>query len=327
MKGLEKKTNLGHCMVEKHKEEFCMKAVLFVGHGSREKEGNDQIVQMVTNIKNQVSNEWLVETCFLELAEPDMATGISTCVARGATSIAIIPMMLFAASHSKLHIPFAIDQARKKYPSVTFTYGRPIGVHHEMVSICKERLEEVMKETGIAKEEVGLVLLGRGCSDEDANSDLYKLSRLLREKLAVKRIEPAFIAVTEPSLEESVETLLTLGAKKVIVLPYLLFTGVLMNRLKAKMEDLQTQLPQVQLALASYIGFHPKLQNMFFERMNEAGTDSVLMNCDTCRFRVEAAEQMDHPHHDHEHNHHHDYGHHHHHHHGVNHQEGNKVSQ
>lgn len=287
-----------------------MKAVLFVGHGSREKKGNNQIVQMVTNIAKQVSNDWIIETCFLELSQPDMSTGFSRCVTRGATSIAVIPMMLFAASHSKLHIPFAIDEARKKYPSVTFTYGRPIGVHHEMVSICEERVAEVMEETGIAKEEVGIVVLGRGCSDEDANSDLYKLSRLLRKKLAIKRIEPAFIAVTEPSLEESVDTLLALGSKKIIVLPYLLFTGVLMKRLKAKMEDLQTQLPQVQLGLASYIGFHPKLQNMFIERMIEAGTDSVHMNCDTCRFRVEAAEHMDHHHHDHDHGHHHDVNHH-----------------
>ncbi|MGI8384624.1 sirohydrochlorin chelatase [Robertmurraya sp. P23] len=281
-----------------------MKAVLFVGHGSREKEGNEQVVQMVRNIKNQMSAEWIVETCFLELTDPNMDTGISRCLAQGATSIAIIPMMIFAASHSKLHIPFAIDEARKKYPSVTFTYGRPIGVHKSMVEICEQRIEEGMDVTSVAKDDIGVVLLGRGCSDGGANSDLYKLARLLREKLSIKKMEPAFIAVTEPSLEESVTTLLILGAKKVIVLPYLLFTGVLMKRLEEQMVKLQTQLPQIQLTLASNLGFHPKLEKVFMERMDEAISDSVMMNCDTCRFRMEAAEHMAH-HHDHDHHHHH----------------------
>jgi sirohydrochlorin cobaltochelatase len=285
-----------------------MKAVLFVGHGSREKEGNEQVVQMVTNIKNQVK-EWIIETCFLELADPDIDKGITRCLDQGATNIAIIPMMLFAASHSKLHIPFVIDEAKKKYPSVTFTYGRPIGVHKEMVEICEQRVTEVMDVTNMEKEDVGVVLLGRGCSDGDANSDLYKLSRLLREKLSIKKIEPAFIAVTEPSLEESVNTLITLGAKKVIILPYLLFTGVLMKRLEEQIVGLQTQLPYVQLTLASYLGFHPNLEKVFIQRMNEAVTNSVMMNCDTCHFRMETAKHMDHHHH-----HHHDHAHHHHHH-------------
>ena len=41
----------------------------------------------------------------------------------------VIPIILFAAGHAKIHIPSAIDDAKLKYPLVKFTYGRPIGVH------------------------------------------------------------------------------------------------------------------------------------------------------------------------------------------------------
>jgi len=310
-----------------------VKAVLFVGHGSRESKGNEQVIMMVENIKKQLEKDLLIETCFLELAAPDMDTGIARCVEQGATSVAVIPMMLFAASHSKLHIPFAIDEAKKKYPNVRFTYGRPIGIHEDMLAICQARLEEVMPIQSFESEGAAVVLLGRGSSDPDANSDLYKLSRLLSEKLAIRQIEPAYVAVTYPSLEERVKAFVALGAKKVIVLPYLLFTGVLINRLEKEMADLQELYPTIELSLASYLGFHRNLEKVFMERMEEALTDTVKMNCDTCQFRLKAIEGIDlhHHHHHHDHNHdHHDHEHHEHHH-GHNHHhhesEKEKVSQ
>ena len=41
----------------------------------------------------------IVEACFLELAEPDIATGGSRCVARGATRVLMVPYFLSAGVH------------------------------------------------------------------------------------------------------------------------------------------------------------------------------------------------------------------------------------
>src|SRR5690606_15295888 len=106
-----------------------MKAVLFVGHGSRDEEGNEEIRQFVKNMQPKFSKDLLIETCFLEFGKPSIMTGIENCINRKASEIYLIPIILLPAGHSKIHIPAEIDEAKEKFPNVSFTYGRPIGIH------------------------------------------------------------------------------------------------------------------------------------------------------------------------------------------------------
>lgn len=152
--------------------------------------------------------------------------------------------------------------------------------------------------------DTAVLLLGRGGSDPDANSDLFKIARLFWEKSNFKMVESAFMGVTAPLVDEGIERCIRLGAKKVIVLPYFLFTGVLIKRLEGMMVQFQTQFPDVECKLAGYFGYHPKLQTIIKERVDEALRDEVKMNCDTCQYRLNAGEHLHHHHHGHEHHHH-----------------------
>ncbi|MGM0873764.1 MAG: sirohydrochlorin chelatase [Bacillota bacterium] len=294
-----------------------MKAVLLVGHGSRDPEGNAQVRQTIDELKPQLDQGLLIETCFLEFETPTIEQGIQTCVEKGATSVFIIPMMLLAAGHSKIHIPAAIDEAKVKYPEVNFTYGRPFGIHEETMEICKNRLEEVGENIIEPEQDTAVILLGRGGSDPDANSDLYKIARLLWEKLNYRLVEPAFMGVTDPLIKEGVERCIKLGMKKIVILPYFLFTGILIKRLENMIEEFEHDHPGIEFKLAGYFGFHSRLKTILKDRIEEALQGSVKMNCDTCLYRIEAMEHIDHHHHHdhdhHHHDHHHDHDHEHHH--------------
>jgi sirohydrochlorin cobaltochelatase len=295
-----------------------MKAILFVGHGSRDLEGNNQVREFIEAMKSTWEESILVETCFLEFERPNVNHGIDICVEKGADHIVVIPIMLLQAGHSKIHIPAAIDEAKKKYPFVRFTYGRPIGIHEETFEILKTRLTEVGENLEHLGEDTAVLLLGRGGSDPDANSDLYKIARLLWEKTNYKIVEPAFMGVTNPLVNEGIERCLKLGAKKVIILPYFLFTGILIKRLEEMMVTFQHQYPALEFKLAGYFGYHPKLQTILIDRVEEALGEEVKMNCDTCQYRLNVMEHIHHHHHhDHDHDHHdhhhHDHGDHHHH--------------
>ncbi|WP_139488619.1 sirohydrochlorin chelatase [Brevibacillus dissolubilis] len=298
-----------------------MEAILFVGHGSREQAGNEQLVaftQQVEEILRGQSDVPIYETCFLELTTPTIATGIRRCVERGATRVALVPLMLFSAGHAKIHIPHEIDEAKEKYPHVTFTYGRPFGVHEKMMEIVQDRLSAVQAEvaaasaenaTDIAKEETAILLVGRGSSDPDANSDMYKIGRLLWESAGVAEVELAFMGVTRPTLEEGLERSLRGGMKKVIVMPYLLFTGVLMNRLRDAIEAFREKHPGVAVEMTEFLGFHEQLAHLTAERAMEALEGRAVGNCDMCVFRKMAPVDHHHHHHDHDHDHHHDHDH------------------
>ncbi|WP_051331178.1 sirohydrochlorin chelatase [Aneurinibacillus terranovensis] len=291
-----------------------MKAVLFVGHGSKDPQGNAEILAFVEKFKGELDVP-IIETCFLEFAHPGINEGIDNCLKQGAAEVVVIPMMLFPAGHSKIHIPAAIDHARAHYPHVSFTYGRPIGIHDGVFSILEARLNEAGFNTEEESGDTAILIVGRGSSDPDANGDVYKLSRLLWERLHVRWVETCFIGVTAPSVEEGIERCLALGAKRVVLVPYLLFTGILMKRMEEKLVTFRSAYPDRAFVMTEYLGFHPALHEIFLERAREALQDEVKMNCDTCQYRLFAVKQLN-LHHDHDHDHghyHHDHGHHHHH--------------
>ena len=194
-----------------------MEAILLVGHGSRDPEGNVELLRFADMVRSKAP-QFLIETCFLEFAKPNIDQGIANCVAQGATRVVLVPIILFAAGHAKLHIPDAIDHAKRKYPNVQFVYGRPIGVHQKVINILKSRLAEAGYTAGLEgnarDQQTAVLLLGRGSSDGDANSDFYKMARMFWEQVPVKWAESSFIGVTEPSFEDGLERCLQLGAKE-----------------------------------------------------------------------------------------------------------------
>ncbi|SDH46166.1 sirohydrochlorin chelatase [Alteribacillus bidgolensis] len=282
-----------------------MKAVLFIGHGSRKREGNENILSFVEKVKQTIDVP-IVETGFLEFAAPTISDGIDACVKRGADNVALVPIMFFPAGHSKIHIPHAMDEAKEKYPNVRFTYGRPIGIHPEMVNILQEKLadETMLPEEGDA--DTAVLLVGRGSSDADANSELFKLSRLLTEKLDHQVVEISYIGVTKPTVEEGVNRLSRLGAKRIIMVPYFFFSGILVDRMDEKLSAFETEYPGLDFSMTKPIGFHPRLEIILEERAKEALQGNASLNCDMCQYRLFAVEHMGidhHHHHDHDHPH------------------------
>lgn len=99
----------------------------------------------------------------------------------------------------------------------------------------------------------GVILLGRGSSDAQANGELAKMARWLYEAHDFELLDLAFTSVTWPRLETVVARQIRLGMKQICILPVYLFSGVLMNRIQAQCERLQQQYPQSRFALAEYL--------------------------------------------------------------------------
>ncbi|WP_078433757.1 CbiX/SirB N-terminal domain-containing protein [Metabacillus halosaccharovorans] len=287
--------------IEKYKKDNApmKKAVLFVGHGSRLEAGNVEVREFVGQMKEYIDPAFLVETCFLEFASPNIEDGIQLCIEKGADEIHVIPIILLHAGHSKLHIPAEIEHAKEHFPDVRFTYGQTIGVHEEVFEILKTRLIEAGFDVDQKHEDTAILLIGRGGSDPYANGDFYKISRLLWEKLHVPIVESAFMGVTTPTVQDGIERCIKLGAKKIIMLPYFLFTGILMERMYKMAEQFKETYPYITIDIAQYFGYHPKLRTVLLERMNQAINGTSTGNKDLENFRKYAED------HGYEHHHHH----------------------
>lgn len=272
---------------------------MFIGHGSRDERGNEEIRQFVRNYAQKRS---LVhyQTCFLEFGVPNIAEGIRQCVEKGALEIVAIPMILLPAGHSKLHIPAALDAAKEAYPQVKFFYGTPVGSDEKILDILSERLGSVYNKESIKPEETAVLLVGRGSSDPDANSTLFRLARLFWEKHKFQMVETAFMGITQPLLVNGLERCRKMEARNIIILPYFLFTGILMERMKEMAEGFKDENPGLLVEMADYFGFHPLMEDIIERRIHEAVHGQAKLNCDLCQYRLLTA------HHGHDHEHHHD---------------------
>lgn len=133
---------------------------LFIGHGSRDVDGNVEFTNFVQNVRQQMPDQHF-EACFLELTTPTIPDGIDVCVRQGAERIVVVPVILLAASHGKLEIPEFLDAARRKYPNVDIVYGRtPVRSHKSRASIMnRSRIVIAGTNSGAGKTTVTLGLM------------------------------------------------------------------------------------------------------------------------------------------------------------------------
>lgn len=266
-------------------------AVLLIGHGSREEPGNREFLEFCEAARPHVGPE-RVENCFIELAEPRVPESLDLCVALGARRVIALPVILMAAGHVKVELPRELDRARARHPGVDFRYGRPLGLHPLILEIVEERLAGAEARWPGHPEETAVLVVGRGSSDPDANSDLYKAARLLWEGKRYPWVEVCFIGITTPSLPEALARCVALGARRILVLPYLLFTGVLIPRIHRLARQFQAANPGVEIRVTDYFNGHPNLFKILGERKAEAQNGEARMNCALCKYRVRLPGQI-----------------------------------
>lgn len=239
-----------------------MQAVLYICHGSRVKTASNQAKNFVKEVMPKI-NIPLQEVCFLELADPTINEGINRLIQKGATTISVVPVLLLSAAHAKKDIPSILNQVKESHPHVSFNYGQPLGVHEKLVDTLYDRMIEKDLET----ENSMVLLVGRGSSDQEALRDLGKIARKLQRKHSLPYVQTCFLAASEPTLDQGLEMAKASGYNKVFVIPYLLFTGILMQSLEEKLQAFESE--SQSFVLCQYLGYHPNLQDVLIERTNE----------------------------------------------------------
>ena len=137
----------------------------------------------------------------------------------------------------------------------------------------------------ISPEETLLVVVGRGASDPDANSNISKVCRLLWEGLGFGWAEVAYSGVTFPLVEPGLRHAAKLGYKRIIVFPYFLFTGILVRRIYHYADVVAADHPEIEFVKAPYLNDHPLVLDAFADRVNEALEGANNMNCLSCKYR------------------------------------------
>lgn len=257
---------------------------VIVGHGSRDPVSNNAFDQWL-ELHRQLYPEQRVRAAYLELVSPFLGDVLRE-EAAAQNDIVVAPLCLLPAAHVKNDIPLAIAALQRDFPQVKVTAAQPLGVHEELIRFWAEhpRLSEV-PETG--RDEWILLCVGRGSSDVDANSSFYKIARLIAEAMGLKNMIPAFIGITWPNVEEALNIIARQRPKGVLMLPYFLFQGTLVQKLSEKLTAFQSRYPWIEMIALEPFGPHPVLSTVIEERIAEAGgAKGQPLPCVSCSYRV-----------------------------------------
>ena len=257
-------------------------ALLIVGHGSRDPRGAQEFHELVALMRER--NAGLpIEGGFIELSRPPISECVERLVGSGSHEISAVPLMLLAAGHAKDDIPATLLREKIEHPEVNFHYGRALGIRPELLELMDEKISAVVPED--EKEETAVLVVGRGSSDPDANSDLAKIARLFYEGRPYPIVETAFVSLAPPSVPEVLERCKRLGVRRVVVFSYFLFTGVLEERIRKQSQEFAAE-RGLEVRYAGYFGPDVKVTDLILERYREAYSGDIRMNCDVCVHRV-----------------------------------------
>jgi sirohydrochlorin cobaltochelatase len=266
-----------------------MTGIMVCGHGSRNQNAAREFATVAEGLKARYPDV-PVEYGYLEFCNPVISEGLDRLRAKGVTRVLAVPGMLFAAGHAKNDIPSVLNTYQAQNPGTVINYGRELGIDLKMIRAAGARIQEALDTANRDQGEVALhdtllMVVGRGSSDPDANSNVSKVMRMLWEGFGFGWGETCYSGVTFPLVGPGLSHAAKLGYKRIIVFPYFLFTGVLVKRIYSETDAVAANHPEIQFIKASYLSDHPLVIDTFQDRVQEIVDGQALMNCQMCKYR------------------------------------------
>ena len=261
-------------------------ALLLVGHGSRRASGTSEFEQFVAAFAER---EQLHRVAFgyLELSKPSLDEAIDA-IAEEVGHVVLVPVFLFLAGHVKNDLPLALERARERHPRVGFSAARPLGVDAALCDLAWQRFENALNSDTTRRvqlDKTACLLIGRGSSDPDANADFFKAARFISEGRGLLRMEPCFLGIAQPDVASGLELLSRLRPATIIVSPYILFAGRLLERLTATVDEFRKSHPWIRVEIAHHLDSHEAVLRTVADRAQSAIEGRDVLPCDTCQYR------------------------------------------
>jgi precorrin-8X/cobalt-precorrin-8 methylmutase len=262
--------------------------IVIAGHGSRDPEGVREFELLVRLVRQRARGR-RVNHGFLEFARPTIDEAIRANIAAGAQRVAVVPGVLLAATHAKNDIPSEILALRREFPKTKVHYGSALQLHPLVLKLMRERIIETEARSSqlLKRSESCLVVVGRGTTDPDANSEVSKLARMLEEGLGFGASFVCYSGTAKPLVADGLKLAVRLGFSRIVVAPFFLFTGILVKRIYAAVNGLAARHPEIEFLRCEYLGIHELLADALLDRAEESASGRAIANCSLCKYRVQ----------------------------------------
>ena len=262
--------------------------LVIAGHGSRDADGTREFEEALMLLKQRQPDR-VITHGFLEFATPTIDEALRKNARMGSRKIVMVPGILFAASHGKNDMPVELLSVKPEFPEIEFHYGGPMGIHPLLLELFQERIisAEAQSAQMIPRHESLLVVVGRGTTDPDVNSNVNKLARMVEEGMGFGSSYVCYSGTAKPLVADGIARAAQMGYRRVVVIPYFLFTGILIKRIYSAIDKIQPKFPDVEVLKAGYLGVHHHVTDVWVEKAREALVGINSSNCSLCKYRTQ----------------------------------------
>ena len=253
-----------------------MTVLLAVAHGSKDPASQAGVQELLSLAEAQRPG-LRTAAAYVDNASPSVRSALDELVAGGARDVAVLPLLLTPASHSKTDVAASVQAGRLRHPGVRLRYGRPLGPHPLLVEVLARRLAEAG-----ARDEDPVVLVAGGALDPDANAQVAATARLLFEGRGWPSVDLAFASTARPTVPEALERLRAAGATRASVARYFLGPGYLPRLVERQARSVDG----LEVVVSAPLGATGELATLLLSRYDEALVGDIRMNCDVCLYRV-----------------------------------------
>ena len=253
-----------------------MTVLLAVAHGSKDP-ASQEVVQDLLRRAVAARPGLRAAAAYVDNASPSVRAALAELVDGGADDIAVLPLLLTPASHSKTDVAASVQQGRLAHPGVRLRYGRPLGPHPILVDLLARRLVEA----GAGDADPVVVVAG-GALDPDANAQVAATARLLFEGRPWPSVDIAFASTARPAVPEALERLRAQGFGRVSVARYFLGPGFLPRLVERQAQSVG----DVEVVVSAPLGSSDELASLLLTRYDEVLHGDLRMNCDVCLYRI-----------------------------------------
>lgn len=181
---------------------------------------------------------------FLELSEPNLGDVLGQL----SGDAVVVPLLLSDAYHARIDLPTVLSSAP---PGLRVTQAAVLGADHRLLQLARRRVIEL----GI--DNPGVILTAVGSSDSTANARTRALAAQWTLSTTV------FATGDSTSLADAADALRARGATEIVVAPWFLSPGLLLDRVRA-------DAAQLNISVAAPLGPDRLVAEVVVERYSAA---------------------------------------------------------
>jgi len=204
------------------------------GHGSRHEETEREFIGFFKKTARLVHPASL-DYAFLEFNQPAISKKLEELYQNGYRKFSLVPIMLSSGAHVNEDIPEILGEFLKHNPKAKGAVASNFGEDERVIALATARVESVIAKHNLPRKDTALLIVGRGNKNQELNKMVQQIGKSIEISCKLVKSAACFCGMSTPTSEEGLQAMTK--EKHVVVLPYLIFNGKLLERLEQQVAE------------------------------------------------------------------------------------------